>query len=225
MAKKTKVAKKTAKKSAKSETLIVFILDKSGSMGSIQDATISGFNEYVGTLRKDKNTNYSMSLTLFDTEFEQRYSNTPLSKVADLSRENYRPDGSTALYDAACTTMADTAKSVEKNQKVLCVIMTDGEENSSKEYTDKEMKAKIKELEKTGHWSFVFLGANQDSYLVGKKFGLSAQNVANFNATGASAGMVMRTMATNTVMYAASANNTTADFFSKKDQDDLEKTK
>lgn len=215
--------RKPAKKAM--DTLVVFILDKSGSMMSCKDATISGFNEYINTLKKDKKISYSMSFTLFDTLFTERYTNEPLKAVEELSTKNYVPDGMTAMYDAIGHTLSATEKTLKKEQKVLCVIMTDGQENSSKEYTDKGIKDVIAKLEKTGKWSFVFLGANQDSWLVGQKFGLAAMNVADFNATGAGVQATMQTMATNTAFFAQSASAQTRGYFSKEDQDNLGKTK
>ena len=194
-----------------------FVLDKSGSMSSVRDATISGFNEYVQTLKKDEN-NYTLTLTLFDTEVKKKYTGEALSRVTLLKKDDYNPSGMTALYDAVCQTLKDVESSRGKN---LFVIMTDGEENSSQEYTEKELKKMIKNLEETKRWTFVFLGANQDSWLVGQKFGLSRGNVANYNATLSGMGATMKTMARNTVAFAAQSNDNTDQYFSKTDQDEL----
>ena len=204
----------------KKETLVNFILDKSGSMSPIVDSTISGFNEYVETLKKDGNK-YSFSLTFFDTEVKQTYKNEPIKGVEKLNRENYSPDGMTALYDAVCRTINEVKNTVKKDQKVLTVIMTDGEENSSREYTQEQLKTKIAELEKEGNWSFVFLGANQDSWANASKIGISQMNTANFVATDAGMAKSMRTMASNTGNFAMSASGATAKFFTKSDQADL----
>lgn len=216
-----------AKSPSAKETLVAFILDKSGSMGTVRQATISGFNEYVGTLRKDKKSKYAMSFTLFDTNVEKRHVSEPLSSVEDLTEATYRPDGMTALYDAAMQTISETEKVAKKGQPVLCVIMTDGEENSSKEYTEKELKAKIGELEKK-NWTFVFLGANQDAWAVGQKFGMSHTNVANYHSTDVGTRGAFAKVAANTMMYAQSASmggGGGASFFTKEDQDALDSTK
>lgn len=213
------------KKENKTTTSILFVLDKSGSMSSCESGTVSGFNEYINNLKKDKKNSYKFSLTLFDTVYDKRYSNVPLSKVEELSKDNYQPSGMTALYDAACSTIKDAEKSAKKNDKFLVVIMTDGEENSSQEYTDKDLKAMIKKLEATKKWTFVFLGANQDSYAVARKYGLSAQNVSNYNSTDKGVTRAFAAMCASTSDFAGGAGGSTANFFSKKDQDDLENTK
>lgn len=204
----------------KGETLVNFILDKSGSMSSVQDSTISGFNEYVQTLKGD-GTKYSFSLVFFDTEMKQTYTNEPIKNVGKLDRENYSPSGGTALYDAVCRTIDSVKDTVKKDQKVLTVIMTDGEENSSKEYSQEQLRVKIAELEKLGNWSFVFLGANQDSWANAQKIGISQMNTANFVATDAGIKSAMHTMASNTNSFAMSASANTQAFFSQADQHNL----
>jgi len=213
-----------AKSPSSKETLVAFVLDKSGSMSSVRQATISGFNEYVGTLRKDKKSKYAMSFTLFDTNVEKRHVNEPLSSVENLTEVNYRPDGMTALYDAAMQTITETEKVAKKGQPVLCVIMTDGEENSSKEYTEKDLKAKTGELEKKG-WTFVFLGANQDAWAVGQKFGMSQANVANYHSTVAGTRGAFAAVAMNTVAYSAGGGAGGSKFFTTEDQEALDNTK
>ncbi len=213
--------KKTKTKKATSETLVNFILDKSGSMESVKTATISGFNEYINSLKKDGNK-YSFSLTMFDTQIETPFINTPLSDVDDLDATKYDTNGSTALYDAVCTTIKNIKE--KSGQKVITIIMTDGEENSSKEYTQVQMKEMIKEREARGNWTFVYLGANQDSYVNAQKFGISQMNTSNFVATDAGITRSMNMMASNTANFAMSANLATSNFFSQADQSNLSAT-
>ena len=131
--------KKTAKKSrpvaaASGNTLVNVILDKSGSMGSCVTDTIGGFNTYKNELKKDKKSKYLLSLTLFDTSYENRHIAVSLDSVPDLTLQTYVPGGMTALYDAIGKSVAAVESNGEKYDKVLTVIMTDGEENSSREY-------------------------------------------------------------------------------------------
>ncbi len=209
----------------KTKTLVNFILDKSGSMESVRSATISGFNEYLQTLQKDQKSKYEFSLTLFDTEIYQKWSADPIEKVKKLDLESYNPSGGTALYDAVCRTIKEAEGKVKENQKVLTVIMTDGQENSSREYTEVQMKEMISRLEKEGNWTFVYLGANQDSYATAQKFGINTQNTTNFNATSRGVHASMSTVAVNTVAFAGNDTLTGQAFFSSEDQDKLGKTK
>jgi len=99
--------------------------------------------------------------------------------------------------------------------------MTDGEENSSKEYTQEQMRTLIKEREDKGNWTFVYLGANQDSYKMAQKYGISQMNTTNFSATNKGITRAMHTMATNTSNFAMNANASTSTFFSQTDQSNI----
>lgn len=216
--------KQTKQTKAATKTIVNFILDKSGSMGSVKDATISGFNEYLKTLKKDAK-GCEFSLTLFDTVVKTPYVGEPLKNVKELDSKSYVPDGMTALYDAVCKTIEDAKKKVTKGVKVLTVIMTDGEENASKEYTEKNLKELVSNLEATKMWSFVFLGANQDSWKNAGAWGFASSNIANFNQTDKGITATFAMVASNTSASLRSMNFDNAAFFSKDDQATLEKTK
>lgn len=196
----------------------MFILDKSGSMGSVHQSTIDGFNQYVSKLKEENDADYRFSLTLFDTSVTKKYSNVPLSEVERLHADNYRPDGGTALYDAVCETLMNTESSGEKT---LVVIMTDGEENSSRTHNENDFRNFVKLLKNTGRVSFVFLGANQDAWGNAQKWGFEKQNVAQYFSTSAGTQKAFEVVARGTSAFAMSASNSTADFFSKNDQDEL----
>lgn len=200
--------------------LVVFILDKSGSMDVCKEATISGFNEYIEGLAKQKGVKYKMSLTLFDNLVENRYTNKSLSFIGKLNTKNYKPSGSTAMYDAIHKTLVATEKDIDDKAKVLCVIMTDGEENASSEVTEKQVSLKIKELENK-NWSFVFLGANQDAWVTGQKFGFSKSNTATYNASMRGMSTAFSTLTNNTSSYGASSASVNNSFFSEEDQNNL----
>lgn len=217
--------KKTAKKKViktQKRTNVHFILDKSGSMMTVQDATISGFNEYLSNLRKDAKSKYNLSLTLFDTNVRQKYTMKPLEEVEELDRMSYMPDGMTALYDAVCQTVSKIEKGKDKH---LVVIMTDGEENSSQEYTAADLNRMIKELEKGKNWTFVFLGANQDAWIVGQKMGLSKMNTATYNNTRGGIKKTMDVLASCSASFSQSLSLSSASFFSQDDQNIIKDTK
>lgn len=207
---------------AKKEILVNFILDRSGSMQVIQESTIKGFNEYLNTLKKDGNK-YRFTLTLFDTTVAIPYLDQPIEKVKELTKETYGPDGWTALYDAVCSTVNKIKE--KKDQKVITIIMTDGQENSSEEYNQEAMKALIQEKEKKGNWTFVYLGANQDSYAQAQQYGFSKMNTSNYSASARGMNSAMSVLAANTVSFTNCAASATMDFFSADDQTDLESGK
>lgn len=180
---------KKDKKKVGSEILVNVILDRSGSMESNKEGTRSGYNEYLKGLRQDKKAKYSITLTQFDApmvapELTVCYVDKPLTEVEDLAVDQYTPRGNTPLYDA----IGETIRRVDaKGRPVLNVIITDGLENASQEFTKESIKKLIQEKEAEG-WTFVFLGANIDSYAVSASFGIDAKNVSNYQK-GAEAAM------------------------------------
>lgn len=197
-------------KANKSPTVVNFILDKSGSMESMKDAVISGFNEYVGNLHKQKNLLFSF--TLFDSnEIEKRYVAEPIKTVATLTRDTFVPGSATPLYDAICETIKEASEKLDKDYEKyasLVVIMTDGMENSSSKYTMQDFVKLKNELEKKGNWTFVFMGANQDAWATAQKYGFSVGNTLNWTASSDGAKSAMRSLSENTVMYASAMSGT-----------------
>ena len=204
------------KKQQSTTTKVNFILDESGSMEMVRDATISGFNEYINSLKKKTKGEILFNLVTFNTESTQVYENEPLKKVK-LTKENYQPDGMTALYDAVVNTIEKVAKHDDEKTANLVVIMTDGEENSSREHNQACVRDLVSKLEKRGNWTFVFLGANQDSWATTASLGLAAGNTINWDNSNVKGVMVsFRGLAGSTVAYCASAgtgNLSTSNFF------------
>ena len=198
---KDRPKKTTAKISG--PTLVAFLLDETGSMMSCKQATISGFNEYIQTLKNTKQ-DISFTLTKFNSmKSELVHDCAPLNDVKELNDATYIPDNGTPLYDAIGSTVRSTEKNKNvKGKKVLVVIQTDGEENASKEYSRQMICDLIKEKEKSG-WTFVFLGANIDAYQVANSIGVKASNTANY-AVGKT-GSAFAGVAMATANYACSA--------------------
>jgi hypothetical protein len=169
-------------------TLINFVLDKSGSMGSIAEATISGFNEFKQSQRYTDGRAL-FTLTLFDTEIQRRCTALPIERVADLDRHTYQPRGCTSLYDAVGTTILDVDRYLESHgdgiSQVVFVIMTDGLENASREFNHRQVFDMIAERQARHGYEFVYLGANQDSYAVSGDMGVRARRSRNFIASDA----------------------------------------
>ena len=176
-----KKAKSKSKEPSSKTMLVNFILDETGSMGMCKAATISGFNEYVQTLKERKGKVF-FTLTKFNSaKTEVVHAAVNIDKVRNLDEQSYIPTEMTPLYDAIAKTIFAAQERVEgKKMNVLCVIMSDGEENASKEYTRVKLFDLIKLKERDG-WTFVYLGANQDSYKVGQAIGINLSNVANYD--------------------------------------------
>jgi len=160
---------------AKNDCLINFVLDRSGSMSHLTDATIEGFNGFCDEQRNQPGRTL-LSLTLFDTAFDVRYVAQDLSEMPAMARSGpnaYGTNGGTALYDAVGTTVRGTEAWLDKHPdfkgRVVCVILTDGEENSSHEWNLDALNRLISEKRAVG-WDFVFLGAGQAAWTEGQKF-------------------------------------------------------
>ncbi len=210
---------------AKKTTIVNFVLDETGSMQVCWDATISGFNEYVGSLRKKKNGPVMLALTQFNSaKIETVFDHVPLKKVLDLNRDTYQPDNMTPLYDAIAHTIKKTEKRVKNYKKkpaVLCVIMTDGLENASKEYTRETLFDLVKEKEKDG-WTFAYLGANQDAWRVGQSIGISQDSSITYNSSPKGTVRAMAAAAGATASYMSKASVQTDSFFEGKQHVDDE---
>jgi len=206
------------------KTVVNFILDRSGSMDMVRDATISGFNEYLGELQKKGGMLFS--LTTFDSEgIDLVTDQEDVKKVKKLNKDTFVPRGMTPLYDAVCRTLS-IAENDSRKIKQLVVIMTDGEENSSQEYTEKHLNDMITRLKKDGNWTFVFLGANQDAYANAQKYGISMGNTMSFQSTAKSVGKTFRAVATANVAYMNSHDVSTTRFFNNdEDKDEVKKQK
>lgn len=197
------------------KTNVYLILDKSGSMEAARPATISGFNEYLQTLRADTESEYEITLTLFDTGIEV------IKDVRPLTASSYVTGGGTALYDAVCSTLKAREALEISGEKSLVMVLTDGEENSSKEYAEKDFKAIVERLTAKGSWTFAYLGANQDAWGNAQKWGFAQGNVVDVNATTSGQHANFASLARSTVNLAKSETCATMDFFSAEDKDKL----
>ncbi len=166
-------------------TEVVFILDRSGSMCGLEADTIGGFNNMLQKL-KDEGEDVIWSTVLFDHMHEVIHNRESIKKVEMLTEDDYYVRGSTALLDAIGRAIHHIAmchkyaKAEDVPEKTLFVITTDGMENSSREYTYREIKRMIgKEEEKFG-WEFMFLGANMDAVSVADRMGIRRERSATF---------------------------------------------
>jgi len=180
-------------------TQISIVLDRSGSMSTVRDATISGFNEFIEG-QKTFPGEAQISLVQFDTEdpYEVLYEAKPIGDVPKMTVETYVPRGGTPLHDAIGRSIdglgARLAKTSEAQRpgKVVIVIMTDGLENSSKEYSSARIAEMIKHQREAYKWEFVFLGANQDAILTGEKLNILRRSSMTYAATAAGVNDALR---------------------------------
>lgn len=167
-------------------TDLTFVLDRSGSMTSIRQATQDGFNAFIGEQRATPGR-CTVSLNQFDDRFDVLYTELEVHAVPPLQLE---PRGTTALLDAIARSVHATgarlaAKPEDKRPgAVLVGIMTDGLENASKEYTHAMIKALITEQEQKYDWTFLYMGANQDAIEVGATLGVRAEQSLTYSAAG-----------------------------------------
>ena len=155
-----------------------FILDRSGSMSNMIDDTIGGFNSFI---ESQKQLGGTMSLYLFDNEFDTVYEDTNIENVQVLTKQTFVPRGSTALHDAIGIVINKLSKTVvPENTSIKIIIMTDGFENASKKYTADHIKDLIEIHTKLG-WDFMYIGANQDSILEASKLGINAEHTLDFD--------------------------------------------
>ena len=160
------------KKNKKEEMDIVFLLDRSGSMGGIEEDTIGGYNSY---LKQQKNNNVRVTTVLFDNQYEMLTNRENIKNVSYLDNKKYFVRGSTALLDAIGKTINYLDN--ENCKKVLFIITTDGLENSSIEFSKEKINKMIK---KHDNWEFMYIGADIDSYHEGESIGIKKYNIANY---------------------------------------------
>ena len=174
---------------------IAFVLDRSGSMKSCQQAAIEGFNQFLADQQKTDGL-AKLTLVLFDDEYLVPISSIPVEEVVSLTDDTYQPQGCTALLDAIGQTIDNLGQRLaalaEKDRpgQVIVAILTDGLENASQRFTWKEIAGKIKHQTDTYKWIFLFLGANQDAIATAANLSIAANNAANYvaDAAGSKAG-------------------------------------
>ncbi len=166
----------------------VIILDESGSMSSLYDQALSGMNEVLSGIRKNReefpDQTHFVTLVTFEGEgisgVKTRIDRAAIEDIQDLTRKDYCPGGCTPLYDAMGKTLNTMDSQIQESDRVMVTIITDGYENSSREYSGKTVKELVGRLRKKG-WTFAYIGANQDAVEVAKE--LDINNALNYEAT------------------------------------------
>jgi uncharacterized protein YegL len=171
----------------KNLTDITIILDRSGSMQGIKEATITAFNTFLKEQKKD-GLPTNLSFIQFDDQYEKNYTEKDIHLAKELNAQTFEPRGLTALLDAVGRTVKNTKKRIinkdksERPDKVIIAIITDGFENASREYTREKIFKMIRKHEEKDNWKFVFLAANQDAIAEGARFGIHQDRAMTYRA-------------------------------------------
>lgn len=203
------------------KTHVVMLLDESSSMIPHREAVVDTFNQYTSELKGTKRVWLSLfkfagnhSGGFQSRSMERRivhqsgsvlkkvFENRKLKDTYPLTTPQYTPNGWTPLYDAIGSLIQQTKKRLPKDAKVLFVIHTDGQENTSTEYNMERIKTLIQRMEKKRGWTFIYLGEGSEAWNAGYDFGID--NVANFSST--MRGQAMDKLAVGTQCYAANTS-------------------
>ena len=178
------------------------VLDRSGSMTQIAEGTVDSVNEYASSLKKGDR----ISLTLFDSNGVIKIRDSVKRKnYENLTVKEYAPAAMTPLYDAIGGTIHDIKKSAKKGSRQALIIVTDGLENASLEYSLSDIKKMCEYAEKKDKWLIIYLGANQDALKEGEKFGVNSDNSMTYNKNTDLAD-VMRGLSSRTATYASTGD-------------------
>lgn len=206
-------------------THISVVLDRSGSMQSVLHDTIGGFNSFLNEQKKVAGTG-TLTLVQFDNVYEIVNDFVDLKQVEPLTEKTFQPRGSTALLDAIGRTINETGKKLsefaeqDRPEKVVIVILTDGEENASRECNHHQINDLITHQRDAYKWEFVFLGANQDAISTASQMGISAGHAityaANSVGTQAAFASVSKNIASHRMGIAADASFEATDYEAQK---------
>lgn len=166
-------------------TELVFILDRSGSMAGLESDTIGGFNSMLDRQKKQEGE-ARITTVLFDDRYEKIHDRFNLEYVEHLTEKEYYVCGSTALFDAIGRSIRSMERlqshmpRQEKAEKVIFTIITDGLENSSREYNRESVNKLIRHAQQKYGWEFLFLGANMDAQKEAESIGIAKDRAVSF---------------------------------------------
>lgn len=165
-------------------THIVLLIDRSGSMSGIKNDMEGGIKTFLEKQKLEPG-DCTITAAQFDTEYEILFTRAP---IADVETIKIQPRGGTALIDSMCRLIIEVGADLdkldenEKPERVLFVTITDGEENSSHEFTNEKLTEMIKEQEEKYSWNFTYIGANQDAFGVAAQYGMRGGSSMNYVA-------------------------------------------
>lgn len=187
---------------ARPRTFLNIVLDTSYSMARVRQETIDAVNAFLDGQRSDRVDELVVTLTQFSDlrKVKVCYTAKPIAEVKPLSHKTYIPDGNTALYDAVARTLVAMERQVGTQARVLTVVLTDGEDNASREVQSAEaLRRIIEQYQRLGNWTFVFMAAGVSAYQYGAAMGFPSGNVSAYNA--AHVGTALATVARGVTSY------------------------
>lgn len=204
-------------------TELVFILDRSGSMSGLESDTVGGFNTMIEKQKKQNAPCY-VSTVLFNHTSEVLYDRVKLGEVQKMTEENFFVGGSTALMDAiggAIHHIGNIHKYIRPEDvpaHTMFVIMTDGMENASRNYSSDRVKQMIERQKKRYGWEFLFIGANIDAVETAARYGIDADRAVNYHADKEGTRVVYQSVA-NAVCSVRANKELRADWSEEIDKD------
>jgi len=205
-------------------TELVFILDRSGSMGGLESDTIGGFNSMIAK-QKAQEKKVNVTTILFDDEVDIIHDRFPVEIIEPLTEKEYFVRGCTALLDAVGTAiekMDNAQKHLPEDhraRKIIFVITTDGLENSSEHFTQEQIRRKIEAKKECG-WEFLFLGANIDAGREAEKIGIARNRSVKYEND--SEGITVNFRAVGNALSKAVTCDTAEDFLEDDWKDEIE---
>lgn len=187
---------------------VTLVLDRSGSMESIRSDVVGGFNSFLDD-QKAVPGDCVLTMVQFDSGgIDTLRRAEPIAQVHPMEQGDFVPRAMTPLYDAVGRTLAE-AEARQDGRKNLVVIVTDGLENASVEWTRQRVREAIQRLEAQG-WTFVYLGANQDAYAEGAGIGVSLDNASGYVADSAGVAATWGNVSSSTRRYRGQVASGTA---------------
>jgi len=209
--------KQTSKKTAQGTnktTLYQFIIDRSGSMSGLEQMVVGGYNEHLSAVKNMQATypdqQFLVSLLTFDDDVQWLVKPAPINELKELPSDAFQPRGMTALLDAigkGIQQIESEYDTIIQNDEmsVVLVIITDGEENSSRFFNVGSIAKKIKERDQTGKWTFSFIGCDFDASNISKKLNIRRENVRNYDKRAY--GLMSKSIDKTFMRYAESKSN------------------
>ena len=183
------------------------LFDETGSMGAIAQEAVKSVGEYIETL-KDKTPAATVIISTFNSCKGLSVLRRGIAKdISVVSHEEYRPSCSTPLIDSMMAMIKMLKEETSKGDNVVLVVMTDGEENCSRDYSLEELKKKVKSVRDKRNWEVIFLGANMDTFGFGAVANIKKSDTISWTGTGKSLLETMSDASVRTVNYLVSEDN------------------